>query len=54
MIGDVLAIRDRIEDIDRQDPEYALFVSTIRKPAQALNVVELQRVLQQYLEQEGV
>lgn len=53
MIGDVLAVRERIEDIDRQDPEYALFVSTVRKPAQALNMVELQRVLQQYLEQKA-
>lgn len=52
MMGDVLAIRERIKEIDRQNPGYALFVSKVRKPAQALNMLELQRVLQHYLEQD--
>ncbi|MBD3307426.1 PAS domain S-box protein [candidate division KSB3 bacterium] len=50
MIGDIMAIRDEIQKLEQGDPTFHAFAAKMRQLADALNLSEIQRVIQTYLE----
>ena len=47
--GDIFEVRERIEEIDRNNPELRPFIAEARKLAKELKVLEIQQFLEQYL-----
>jgi len=51
MIGDIMGIREVIQEIEELDPKYAPFAIKVRNLAKAMKVSEIQRIIKQYLEE---
>jgi len=49
LIGDIMGIRARIENIAALDPQFRPFAANVRTLAKALKVSEIQRFIKQYL-----
>jgi len=52
LMGDIMGIRARIEEIDKLDPKFASFAAKACKLAKELKLLEIQQFLKQYVEEE--
>ena len=52
IIGDIMGIREHIQNIETLDPQYTPFVEQIRQLAQNLHIVAIQQFLKFYIEGE--
>lgn len=51
-IGDIMEIRERIQELERGDPKFAAFTARLRQLAKDLNIVEIQQFLKHYIKEE--
>jgi len=49
IIGDIMGLRDRIEELAQGAPPYTLFLARLRKLAKDLRISAIQDFLRQYL-----
>lgn len=50
LIGDVMGIRNHLQDLQRRAPKYAPFITRLQHFAKNLHILEMQRFLQHYLD----
>ena len=50
IIGDIIGIRERIQELENENHQFAVFITKIRQFTNELNIVAIQQFLKQYME----